>query len=189
LLDWRQRRPIDTFGALLEKGVNAPPSSSCGRLFDAVAGALGVCRDRIHYEGQAAIELENLAAQADADDTAYPFTPADGLLETRDMWLALLDDLRRGVDRGRVAARFHRGLAQAVTQLATRLCAEQGLDTVALSGGVFQNRYLFGETEQRLEQAGLVVLSHHRLPTNDGGISFGQALVGAARLLRGNADS
>jgi hydrogenase maturation protein HypF len=187
--DWLQQRPLDTFAAMLERGINAPLSSSCGRLFDAVAGALGVCRERIHYEGQAAIELENLAASADAVDTPYPFALSDRLLETREMWLALLDDLRRGVDRRLIAARFHRGLAEGVTAITARLCVEQGLDTVALSGGVFQNRLLFGQIEQHLQDAGLTVLSHQRLPTNDGGISFGQALVGAARLLAGNDGS
>jgi hydrogenase maturation protein HypF len=189
LLDWLEQRPLETLETMLARDINAPRSSSCGRLFDAVAGALDVCRERIHYEGQAAIELEQLAAGAADETRAYPFDLRDGTLDTAPMWRALLADLRGGIEPKRIAARFHQGLAAAITRSAAELCAERGLDTVALSGGVFQNRTLFEQVDRGLTAAGLMVLSHHQLPSNDGGISFGQALVAAARQIGDTANS
>ncbi len=187
LTRWLRSRPLQTLEQMLLRQINSPLSSSCGRLFDAVAGALGLCREQISYEGQAAIELENLARQAQAETMAYPFELQDGVIGSVAMWTALLDDLAGGVDKARIAARFQRGLAGAICDCAAVQCARLGLQTVALSGGVFQNRTLFSAVHRDLEKLGLRVLSHSRVPNNDGGISFGQALVAAARLLEPSA--
>jgi hydrogenase maturation protein HypF len=181
---WLQRQPLQTLQAMLARGINSPPSSAAGRLFDAVAGALDIRRAAISYEGQAAIELENTALAAASETGAYPFEPGPDGIGTAPMWQALLDDLAAGIERPRIAARFHRGLADAVVRCAGALCARAGLDTVALSGGVFQNRLLFDAVQQGLTARGLQVLSHARVPSNDGGISLGQAAVAAARLLQ-----
>jgi hydrogenase maturation protein HypF len=172
---------------MIERGVGAPLSSSTGRLFDAVAAVLGICFDAIAYEGQAAIELETLARSA-APQPGYPFalTPLDDrlILDPRPLWPAVLADLEAGTDAGVIAARFHAGLADGLCRLAAEAAAGQGIDTVALSGGVFQNRTLFQAVSAGLRESGLQVLSHRQVPTNDGGIALGQAVMAAAAATR-----
>ena len=184
LTRWLQQRPLQTLEQMVQRGINSPLSSSCGRLFDAVAGALGLYREGISYEGQAAIELENLARGAIEESAAYPFPLQDGVVQVAPMWMALLDDLDEGVATTRIAARFHNGLAAGLADGAAQLCERLQLDAVALSGGVFQNRTLFAAILQHLEDRQLQVLSHGQVPSNDGGIALGQALVAAARILR-----
>jgi hydrogenase maturation protein HypF len=183
------RQPLAALDALMRKGINSPAASSCGRLFDAVAAALGVCRERAGYEGQAAIELEscvNDAAMAAAGG-GYPFAVIAGagpaLLDPAPMWRALLDDLGRGGDRAVIAARFHAGLARAAVKMARMLAASHAFDTVVLSGGVFQNRLLLEHALTGLEAAGFRVLTQSAVPANDGGLALGQAAVAAARRL------
>ena len=179
-----QRQPLHTLEAMCARGLNVPLSSSCGRLFDAVAALLGICRDSISYEGQAAIEL---AALADDDPGVYPFTVATGNdvleLDPAPLWQAILLDLRAAVPAATIAARFHNGLATAVAELCGQLAHAQCLTTVALSGGVFQNARLLSTVETALQTRGLRVLSHHQVPANDGGLALGQALIAAARSL------
>ena len=160
---------------LAESGVAAPPTTSVGRLFDAVAALCGI-RHETTYEGQAAIELE--AACDPAERGAYPFEPA---LDPRPTIHAIDRDLARGVPAGVIAARFHHALADATADACTRVAADRGLDRVVLSGGAFQNRRLLERTAARLTQAGLRTLVPQLLPPNDGGIAFGQAAVAAAR--------
>lgn len=184
------RGPID---AMIASGVNSPLSSSCGRLFDAAAAIVGLAWDRQDYEGQAAMLLEaaiDPAAMREPDELAYPFAlpllGGKGLpyVEPLAVWRAMLGDLLLGTSVGVIAARFHRGLARAIVAMALRLTGEGGPRTVALSGGCFQNATLFGLVHEGLERAGLEVLSHGRVPTNDGGIALGQAVVALAALQR-----
>ena len=181
-------KPTAALERMIASGFNSPPSSSCGRLFDAVAAMLGIAFDGISYEGQAAIELEN---SFDADELAraepYPFALRRGAVNEIDpapMWDALLEDLAAGRDRGAIAARFHAGLGARLVDLARELAAAHGIGTVALSGGVFQNRSLLGLCADGLGASGLEVLHHRQVPANDGGLSLGQAVVAAARLLQ-----
>jgi len=181
-----QQRPIDVLGRMLESGLGSPLGSSAGRLFDAVAAALGICFDGIAYEGQAAIELETLALQASSwPSYALGLSHGDGqiLLDPRPMWHALLDDLAAGTDTAAVAAGFHAGFAESLCRAAVLAAAEHGIDTVALSGGVFQNRTLFEALVGGLEAVGLRVLAHCRVPCNDGGLTLGQAVMAAAQRL------
>ena len=170
--------------SVARSGLSAPLTSSAGRLFDAVAALLGV-RDTVSYEGQAAIELEQLADPGETD--AYPLDvePAvDGgglLLAGTGLVRAVVADLAAGTPRPAVAARFHNGLAQGVLDVCRRVRAERELDAVALSGGVFQNLLLLERTVAGLEAAGFRVLLHGRVPPNDGGISLGQAAVAGER--------
>jgi hydrogenase maturation protein HypF len=151
--------------------VNAPLSSGMGRLFDAVAALLGL-RAEVTYEGQAAIELEQLAGDTAAEPYAWRF--GDGAALVR----AAHDDLAAGRSPAEIAAAFH----EAVAAGAAQACAEAGGPrTVVLSGGSFQNLRLLASTRRRLEELGLEVLSHRLVPPNDGGISYGQAAVAAAR--------
>jgi len=171
---------LDIICQQADKGVNAPLSSSMGRLFDAVAALLGVRRS-VSYEAQAAIELEMLAADGSASGGAYPYAlERDGgvwLVRLRPMFAALLDDVRRGIRRADVARRFHSTVADLATELTTRIAEETGLETVALSGGCFQNRLLLQDLVPRLRNEGLHVLLHRQVPCNDGGLSLGQAAI------------
>ncbi len=153
---------------LKRSGLNSPLTSSAGRLFDAAAALLGV-RDTITYEGQAAIELEQLADPAET--TAYP-ARIDDEIHGEDLIGALLDD---DATKPKRAARFHNGVADAIVRTCDRLRDHSG--TVALSGGVFQNVLLLDRTVEGLEDRGFRVLTHRNVPTNDGGISFGQVAV------------
>ena len=184
LAGWLDRQPLGMLDRLMERRLNTPLTSSCGRLFDAVAAALGICRERIGYEGQAAIELEALASDAAEVRDGYPFafvgTPEGTVLDPAPLWRSLLDDLLAGTDRARIAVRFHVGLAAALSELALEIARGHDVQTVALSGGVLQNRLLFEALARRLGESGLRVLTHRRVPSNDAGISLGQAAVAAA---------
>jgi hydrogenase maturation protein HypF len=152
--------------------VNAPLASGMGRLFDAVAAVLGV-RERVTYEGQAAVELEHLAGELPAEPFAWRFG------DTVDLATQCHLELEAGRDRAEVAAAFHETVAAG----AAAACAEAGEPRlVVLSGGSFQNRRLLASTRRRLEEIGFRVLTHRLVPPNDGGISYGQAAVAAARI-------
>ncbi len=157
--------------------VNAPLSSGTGRLFDAVSALLGV-RETVTYEGQAAIELEQLAG--DTASPPYPCAVGGGAIRGTDLVTAAFDDLAAGRPRTEIAAAFHEGVAAA---FATAACSAAGTTgTVALSGGSLQNLRLLASLRSRLENAGFRVLSHRLVPPNDGGVSYGQAAVAAATL-------
>lgn len=181
-------KPRATLDAMIRDGRFAPRASSIGRLFDAVAAALDICRERQSYEGQAAMMLEAIVDRRTlATEDAYPFAvsaPVDGpaRLDPSPLWRALLGDLARGVPAAVISARFHLGLARALVGMARRLRGEGAalFDTVALSGGCFQNEVLFNETARGLSAAGFRVLSHKLVPANDGGIALGQALIALA---------
>jgi hydrogenase maturation protein HypF len=167
--------------ALGRTGTNAPRTSSAGRLFDAVAAIVGL-RDAVSYEGQAAIELEQRVSPSERGGYPVPETGATPLLDAgRELIRCVVEDVRAGIEVGRIAARFHYGLAAAVVRAVQSVAAKTGLGTAALSGGVFQNVVLLERVVAGLEAAGLRVLVHSRVPPNDGGISLGQAAIAAAR--------
>jgi hydrogenase maturation protein HypF len=165
--------------ALSRAGLSSPLTSSAGRLFDAVSAILGI-RDTINYEGQAAIELEQHADPAESG--SYPATISDdAVISGADLIRAVADDLLAGAEPAVIAARFHNGVVDVIDRACDLLRASTGVRTVALSGGVFQNLLLLGRTVDRLRANDFRVLTHVRVPTNDGGISLGQAAVAAAR--------
>jgi hydrogenase maturation protein HypF len=167
--------------AMARQGVNSPACSSAGRLFDAVASILGV-RDAINYEGQAAVELEQLADTGEAGAYHAGIEARDPFrVRGADLVIAVVEDLMAGTPRQIVAARFHNGVAALIEAGCLLLRERHGLGTVALSGGVFQNLLLLRAVVGRLEMHGFRVLLHSRVPCNDGGISLGQAVVAAAR--------
>ncbi|MEW7998286.1 MAG: carbamoyltransferase HypF [Candidatus Thiodiazotropha endolucinida] len=187
-IDWLNRQSVKVLGRMIEAGVNSPMSSSCGRLFDAVAALLGICRQSISYEGQAAIELEAAASHHRNDDLA-PYSlqiheeQGSFRLDSATLWPSMLEDLHAGRDRGEIAWCFHLGLAQSLFQAAVKMARLHQLDTIVLTGGVFQNKTLFELVSHRLQQAGLRLLSQRQVPANDGGLALGQAAIGAARSL------
>ncbi len=171
----------DQVSEVARAGVASPPTSSMGRLFDAV-GALCGLRSVVTYEGQAAVELEAAATSAGPVGGGYPL-PLDGpALDARVTIEAVNEDLEAGASPALVAARFHAGVASGTAAACERMARDAGLDSVVLSGGVFQNRLLLELTVAGLGQRGLRVLVPERLPPNDGGIAYGQAAVAAARL-------
>ncbi|HEX6401828.1 MAG TPA: carbamoyltransferase HypF [Pseudonocardiaceae bacterium] len=170
----------DSVLAMASRRVNAPLTSSAGRLFDAVAAILGI-RDSINYEGQAAVELEQRADLTELG--SYPARVSEGptlALHGVDLVRAVVADLQTGIAPEVIAARFHHGLADAIVRVCLMLREITGVDVAALSGGVFQNVLLLERTVAELEDAGLRVLTHSRVPPNDAGISLGQIAVAAA---------
>ena len=171
-----------TVVSLVRGGVNSPVTSSAGRLFDAAAAILGV-RDSINYEGQAAVELEQLAAPDERGAYRAAITGSDPVVVSGvDLLRACVDELRADVPLPVVGARFHNGVSDAIARTCVLLRSATGVDTVALSGGVFQNLLLLGGTVDRLRQQGFRVLTHSRVPTNDGGVSLGQAVIAGATM-------
>ena len=190
-------KPVGTIASMISSGVNSPLASSAGRLFDAVAGALSIVADGQSYEGEAAARLEALAEAADHGSTeesaGYRFSQsasmADGLrlIETADLWRPLLADVAAGVPASVISARFHKGFAACISDVAAQIVAnapDARAKTVALSGGCFQNRLLLEQVKKRLEDYGIRVLSHAIIPASDGGLALGQAVVAAARGMR-----
>jgi hydrogenase maturation protein HypF len=171
----------DAVLTLARRRVNAPLTSSAGRLFDAAAAILGV-RDVINYEGQAAVELEQLADPSERSGYRATVSPGPPFhINAVDLIAAVTGDARAGTGREIIAARFHNGVAALIEDGCVLARDRTGLGTVALSGGVFQNQLLLHEAVTRLEAKGFRVLLHSRVPCNDGGISLGQAAVAAAR--------
>jgi len=192
------KRQLPTLEAMMRSGVNSPMASSCGRLFDAVAAALDICPDRQAYEGETGARLEAIVDESELrnGDEAHCYSFSLSLrspagpqyLEPATMWRALLDDLMTRAPPPIIAARFHKGLAAAIVAMTKQLAQKDSVrarlfDTVALSGGCFQNQILFAEVLRRLEQADFKVLTHAEVPTNDGGLALGQAAIGGARLI------
>ncbi|HRC56655.1 MAG TPA: hypothetical protein PKU97_12070, partial [Kofleriaceae bacterium] len=202
-------KPVDLLEQMLQTGTGAPRASSCGRLFDAVAAALGLCFEAQSYEAQAAAALESLVtpeslARAVAErerDEGYPLPsptlPGEQIpyLEPRELWRAVLGDLAAGTSPGLIAARFHVALASGYARLAD-LAARRWLASgrplcrrVALSGGCLSNAVLSERLTAELEVLGYEAMTHAVVPAGDGGISFGQALVVLARAGRAEKES
>ncbi len=175
--------------AMLEQNINLVPTSSAGRLFDAAASLVGL-RDRVTYEGQAAMELEAAAGRDPAAGT-YDFgVDKDGdrhIINTLPVVASMVEDMARGAAPGVVSARFHRTLATAVAEVLERIRQAEGLNDIVLSGGVFQNMSLLSLTADLLERKDFAVHWHRAVPANDGGLALGQAVVAdeVSRVRRG----
>lgn len=167
------------FLAMLERGINSPLTSSCGRLFDTVAALVGL-RGRVSYEGQAAIELEALAESAETGEI-YPFAleveEERRMVDFRPMIRALVEDVAAGAHGPFMARRFHNTVSAAVGAMCEEIRAESGTDRVVLSGGVFQNKLLSEGVFTLLTEKGFRVFTHRLVPPNDGGIALGQAII------------
>jgi hydrogenase maturation protein HypF len=192
LVAFLRQQPLKTFNAMLSKPLNTPLASSCGRLFDAVAAAVGVCRQRNHYEGQAAIELEALIDEATLkaeSGQAYDFTINRAKehipwLDPTQMWQSLVADLKTKTPACVISARFHLGFVNALASMVEYLSGQvlqRPAQTIVLSGGVFQNSILLTRLTQLLEKKGFEVLSHSKIPSNDSGLALGQAVVALAQ--------
>ncbi len=171
---------LDIIKRQIEKRINAPLTSSMGRLFDAVAALIGV-RSVIQYEAQAAIDLETCASEAADETERYPYevVEQDGvsIIKIHDLISAVIKDFNNKRPNPIIAARFHNTIARMILESCQAISAKTGITEVALSGGVFQNRLLLRKATALLESAGLRVYTHHQVPCNDGGISLGQVVI------------
>ncbi|HET9743780.1 MAG TPA: carbamoyltransferase HypF [Terriglobales bacterium] len=168
--------------AMLERRINTVQTSSCGRLFDAVASLIGL-RQQVNFEGQAAIELETIAAKGIEDRYSYEITNDDPCrVDFRPTIAGIVGDLA-SKSQGEIAARFHNTVAAMIVEVCARIRKSDGLRRVCLSGGTFQNTYLLDRTVRELEKQGFEVFLHRNVPPNDGGISLGQAVI-ANEILR-----
>lgn len=168
-----------TLRVQLEKKINTPQTSSMGRLFDAVSALAGV-RQKVNYEGQAAIEFEAMADLAEAGQ--YVFGVKSGQVRVRSVVEALIKDVMAGIPTSKISARFHNGLAEAVRGTVQKISRETSLRSVVLSGGVWQNMTLLRKTIALMNKDGFEIYIHREVPTNDGGLSLGQAYIAASRL-------
>jgi hydrogenase maturation protein HypF len=180
VIEETSERDIRLVARLVERGLNTPPTSSAGRLFDAVSALVGMPGSRrTTYEGQAAIELE-LAADGPAE-RGYPFRLRTDdepcTIQTSDVLTGVVEDLLAGRSACEVSARFHRTVAEMVAAVCGVVREVDGVGAVALSGGTFQNMMLLTRTVEFLEQEGFVVYTHRRVPANDGGLALGQAVL------------
>lgn len=197
-------KPLETFEAMLARGLNVPLASSCGRLFDAVAAALELGADQALFEGQGAMELED-KVDATALEVArglggYGFRrrargdAGEFELDPAPLWRTLLDDLRLNRPIGVISARFHLGLATAITELVSEFAQKIGnqeikIDSFALSGGCLQNKILLENCISGIEGRNLTCVTQSGVTSNDGGLSLGQAVIAAAREIeRGGLD-
>ena len=169
---------IELIKRQIQTGLNSPLNSSLGRLFDAVSALIDV-RGEIDYEGQAAVELEMIAYDAGDDSYPYSITEHDGtnIIQLKELLSAIVKDLYQGVSKATISARFHNTVAQMICEMCQLIARKTGINRVALSGGVFQNRLLLRKVVPLLESTGFSVLTHKQVPCNDGGISLGQAVI------------
>jgi hydrogenase maturation protein HypF len=187
-LDWPfvkelAQRGWPTLRSMVATRTNCPETSSMGRLFDAISSLLGV-RPTANYEGQAAIELEAMAARDCVDAYQFIVSP-EGIIDAGAVVRSAVNNLLDGVSAPVVAARFHGAVARLIVSIAENLRSQRGMNRVALSGGVFQNLLLLEQTNRLLRASGFQVLTHVRVPANDGGISLGQAAIANARIQSG----
>lgn len=181
------------FASMLERGINSPLTSSCGRLFDAVAALLDI-RSKVSYDGQAAIELEALAETAEFQSPPATFCEGDRYgyeilsaeekplqLDFSPIFPEILTDIKTGIKTSHIAGRFHDTVASGVVDVCLQICRTTGLDRVVLSGGVFQNRMLSEKVYTALVSNGYKVFTHRLVPPNDGGLALGQAAIAARK--------
>lgn len=177
---------------IIEKGINSPLTSSVGRLFDAVAAAIGICREQCSYEGQAAIEMETIAnvniLNDDKETINYSFKleKSDNIyyIDTSCTWREILNDLKQQISPSEIAGKFHQSLANTIVTIVKKLQQKYQFNQVALTGGVFQNQILLQQVKMRLQKLEINVLTHSIVPTNDGGLSLGQSVIAAAKYLK-----
>lgn len=192
IFQFLEQKPLHVLSQMIEQNLNSPLASSTGRLFDAVAAAIGICREESRYEGQAAIEMEAVCDTNNLNNyqeiISYPFDvqilDTIDCIDPRPMWEALLNDLQVKTSPAMIAAKFHKGLADTIVKMVIHLRQQNFIKYVVLTGGVFQNKTLLQQVKTQLAAIQIQVLTHHLVPSNDGGLSLGQAAIAAARIIK-----
>ncbi|MBH8577620.1 carbamoyltransferase HypF [Nostocaceae cyanobacterium CENA369] len=191
IVKFLKQKPLKLLNQIIEKQINSPSASSVGRLFDAVAAAIGIFPEECSYEGQAAIEMESLIDinslnnYEETNNYHFDVVFLDNIycIEPAPMWQALLNDLQQQIPQKTIAAKFHKSLVNIIVEMVNLVRQEHLIDRVVLTGGVFQNRILLEKVTKDLQSLEINVLTHSLVPTNDGGLSLGQALITAAQLI------
>jgi hydrogenase maturation protein HypF len=167
-----------TIVKMVEKGINSPLTSSMGRLFDAVSSILSI-RDEVNYEGQAAIELEMIATHENVGEYKFQIFKEEKpmIIDPKEIIIGIVFDLLEGIPLAKVSSKFHRTIARIIIETCKLIRFKEELNRVALSGGVFQNIFLLSLVKDGLRNSGFEIFTHHTVPTNDGGISLGQAVI------------
>ncbi len=185
LLKRMDSKKWDILKRAIEKKINTPWTSSMGRLFDAISSLLSI-RDEVNYEGQAAIELE-MIADREIKET-YPFyllkEESPFVIDSTEVIRGVVGDLTEGVSNSKISGKFHRTIARMIVETCELMRSSESLNRVVLSGGVFQNILLLSLVTKGLKNSGFEVYAHHLVPTNDGGISLGQAVIAHMRLFQ-----
>jgi hydrogenase maturation protein HypF len=188
LFEMVESHQIDMVTDMIRKGINCPLTSSLGRLFDGIAALCGI-RTHMTYDGQGAVELASVRSNTDVNVIPYPYVydqekecyriPIDPLIK------GVTDDIQAGRNPGQISSRFHFTLIHLFADLCAEIGRTTGCSKVALSGGVFQNEFLLTGLTRRLQNQGFAVYANSNVPTNDGGVSLGQAAVAAAVMEKG----
>ncbi|MBA7543802.1 Carbamoyltransferase HypF [subsurface metagenome] len=167
---------------MIDKNINSPFTSSCGRLFDAASSLIGI-RDEISYEGQAAMELESFCASGIKERYKFSIYKEEEkfIINPQEIFIDIIKDLKEGIDKKVMATKFHNTVAEFTVDLCGKIRKDTGINEIALSGGVFQNKYLTEKVVFLLEDKGFKVYIQRKVPPNDGGISLGQAVVAGLR--------
>jgi hydrogenase maturation protein HypF len=170
---------------MVEKKVNTPLTSSMGRLFDAISSLLSI-RDEVHYEGQAAIELEMIANHEVREEYPYQVHQEESpiVIDAMEIVRGVVRDLIENVSTSNISGKFHRTIASLIVTMCHLIRSKENLNRVVLSGGVFQNMLLLSLVTKDLQRSGFEVYTHHLVPSNDGGISLGQAVIAHMRLFQ-----
>ncbi|TBR57538.1 carbamoyltransferase HypF [Westiellopsis prolifica IICB1] len=192
IIKFLENKPLPLLKQMVSKSINSPLTSSVGRLFDAVAAAIGICREECNYEGQAAMEIEALVdlniLNNHEYNQNYPFKIKflDNIycIDPSPMWQALLNDLQQQTALEVIATKFHISLAQAIVTMINYLSQQHHIKTIVLSGGVFQNCILLEQITKYLKNSDINTLTHSLTPCNDGGLSLGQAVIAAANFIK-----
>jgi hydrogenase maturation protein HypF len=181
-LDRISENDIDVIVKMIEKGINSPLTSSAGRLFDAVSSIIGI-KDKITFEGEAAIEMEMKAERKCTGIYSYEINSENNimLIDASLIIAGLHKDIFLKMPQSLISAKFHNTMAEIILDVCAKIREESGLNITALSGGVFQNMLLLEKSVKKLEDKGFKVITHSKVPANDGGISLGQAVIAARR--------
>jgi hydrogenase maturation protein HypF len=184
-VDFNRRMDYDRLSIIekmINKNINSPFTSSCGRLFDAASSLIGV-RDEISYEGQAAMELESFCAPGIKERYNFCICKEgeEFIIDPREIFIDIIKDLKEGIDKKVIAAKFHNTVAEFTLNLCGKIRKSTGINKIALSGGVFQNKYLTEKIVSLLEDKGFKVYTQRKVPPNDGGISLGQAVIAGSK--------
>jgi hydrogenase maturation protein HypF len=172
---------------MIEKKINTPWTSSMGRLFDAISSLLSI-RDEVHYEGQAAIELEMIADQRVKEEYLFHIHKDEMpiVIDPTEMIRGIVRNLIDGAPPSKISGKFHRTISRLIVETCKTIRAMESLNRVVLSGGVFQNIFLLTLTTEELKRSGFDVYTHRLVPPNDGGIALGQAVIAHMRSFKGN---
>jgi hydrogenase maturation protein HypF len=180
-IDFNQRMDCNSLSIIekmIDKNINSPLTSSCGRLFDAISSLIGI-KDEISYEGQAAMELESFCSSGITEGYKFRTYKEEEkfIIDPQEIFINIIKDLKKGLDKKIIAAKFHNTVAEFTVDLCGKIRENTGINGITLSGGVFQNKYLTEKVIFSLEDKGFKVYIQRKVPPNDGGISLGQAVV------------